>query len=240
MEVGGPQPARALGAGAGLSPGWALPTPACAPPSWLQTLGAGSSGAASRPDPPALRTALPGGLGAQPTGPQGPWLCSSFSPHPLLTLTRVGRVQAPAHSAWAPAPTSGSQAVPPNPIPAPQAAVAEPLVGPQDPEATRWAPVLRSPLVPEFQRPRAWRPLSCYSLSLNCLFFSLTLWISRDSESSVFHRRTREGPGQCPWWPWGWTALGAGVGWPLLSGCVPARSRGGLAQALSRVPESPE
>lgn len=140
VEVGGPQPARALGAGAGLSPGWALPTPACAPPSWLQTLGAGSSGAASRPDPPALRTALPGGLGAQPTGPQGPWLCSSFSPHPLLALTRVGRVQAPAHSAWAPAPTSGSQAVPPNPIPAPQAAVAEPLVGPQDPEATRWAP----------------------------------------------------------------------------------------------------
>lgn len=92
VEGRGPQPARALGAGAGLSPGWALPTPAHAPPSRLQTLGAGSSGAASRPDPPALGTALPGGLGAQPTGPPGPWLCSGFSPHPLLTVTRVGRV----------------------------------------------------------------------------------------------------------------------------------------------------
>ena len=177
-----PQPARALGAGAGLSPGWAVPTPARAPPSHLQTLGSGSSGAASRADP-------------QPSG-RPCWKGWVLSP---LVLRAPGCVPAP------PPPTAPSSSLfdslcpgprshlrktgcPPKPVPAPQAAAAEPLVGPQDPEAARWpqapGPLTSAGHVSEFQHPRAWRQLSCYLPSLNCLFFfPLTLWISKDSES---------------------------------------------------------
>lgn len=68
---------------------------------------------------------------------------------------------------------------PPKPASAPRAAVAEPLVGPQDPEAAQWPhpwALTSDGHVSEFQHPRAWRQLSfCYSSSLNCLFFSLSL-----------------------------------------------------------------
>lgn len=123
-----------------------------------------------------------------------------------------------------PLPPQETRLPPTNPVPAPQAAVAEPLVGPQDPEATRQplAPGPRSSdrhLSLSFSVPvhgdAVLRLLTIIKLS----FFS-HFGFQEILRAQCFTGRPRRGPKQ---------------GWPLLLGSVPSRSRGGLARALSRV-----